>query len=126
MIRLTNRDFNYDPDFVASHLQSWSIAEALKKLQQYENDEEDGRLVALPVPIGPGKLAYVLADPDAGSPDIETIECDSLDKLEIWDNPCQEVVVHVDGWEIGQSNVGKTVFLTHEEAEAALKKMKGE
>ncbi len=33
---------------MANKLQSWSIAECLKKLQEYENLEEDGRLVVLP------------------------------------------------------------------------------
>lgn len=48
MSRLTERGFNYDMDFVASRLQSWPIAQALKKLQQYEDAEGSGRLVMLP------------------------------------------------------------------------------
>lgn len=46
--RLTESGFDFDMDFVASHLQSWPIAQALKKLQQYEDAEESGRLVMLP------------------------------------------------------------------------------
>ena len=34
MERLTQRGFNFDRDFVATSLQSWPIAQALKKLQQ--------------------------------------------------------------------------------------------
>ena len=45
MARLTERDFVFSSNYVASKLQSWSIAECLKKLQEYENAEEDGRLV---------------------------------------------------------------------------------
>lgn len=41
MERLTQRGFNYDHNFVASHLQSWPIAHALKKLQQIEDAMED-------------------------------------------------------------------------------------
>lgn len=41
MERLTQRGFNYSCDFVASHLQSWPIAQALKKLQQIEDAMED-------------------------------------------------------------------------------------
>ncbi len=48
MDRLTQRGFDFDMNFVASHLQSWPIAQALKKLQKYEDAEEDGRLVVLP------------------------------------------------------------------------------
>ncbi len=51
MNRLTKRDFDFTSDFVASRLQSWPIAEALKKLQQYENAEEDGRLIILPFKV---------------------------------------------------------------------------
>lgn len=41
MERMTQRGFNFDRDFVASHLQSWPIAQALKKLQQIEDAMED-------------------------------------------------------------------------------------
>lgn len=52
MGRLTKRDFIFDSHYVASHLQSWSIAECLKKLQEYENAEEDGKLLILPCKVG--------------------------------------------------------------------------
>lgn len=48
MNRLTERDFDFDVDFVPSYLQSWPIAQALKKLQEYENAEESGALIVLP------------------------------------------------------------------------------
>ena len=41
MERLTQRGFNFDRDFVATSLQSWPIAQALKKLQQIEDAMED-------------------------------------------------------------------------------------
>lgn len=37
MERLTKPGFNYTTDFVASHLQSWPIAQALERLQAYED-----------------------------------------------------------------------------------------
>jgi len=37
MDRLTKPGFNYTADFVASHLQSWPIAQALERLQAYED-----------------------------------------------------------------------------------------
>ena len=51
MERLTTPGFNFNADFVASHPQSWSIAQALGRLQMLEDilgDEYDlGRLRAL-------------------------------------------------------------------------------
>ena len=37
MDRLTISGFDYDRDFIASHLQSWSIAQAVKRLAAYED-----------------------------------------------------------------------------------------
>ncbi len=90
-------------------------------LRELVQADRSGRLVVLPVPVGTGRVAYGITDPDEGDQKIVTIECDRLDSLEVWDNPSHEVVVEVDGWEIGQSDIGKTVFLTSEEAEAAVK-----
>lgn len=90
------------------------------RIADYEDAEEDGRLVVLPVPVGAGKIVYRVYEADNGERRIRTIECDRLDSLEIWDNHAREVVIEADGWEIGASDVGKTVFLTYEEAEAAL------
>lgn len=84
--------------------------------------EKDGRLVVLPVPVGKNKLVYALPDSFSRNQEIFTIECERIDGLEIWENPGREIVVIVDGCEIGESDIGKTVFLTCEEAEAALKK----
>lgn len=44
MKRLTIKGFDFTSDFVASHLQSWPIAEALKKLQQIEDAMEEREL----------------------------------------------------------------------------------
>lgn len=41
MERLTKRNFNFTSNYVASHLQSWSIAQALSRLQEYEDKLED-------------------------------------------------------------------------------------
>lgn len=51
-MRLTKRDFVFSSHYVATRLQSWSIAECLRKLQNYENAEEDGRLLILPFALG--------------------------------------------------------------------------
>lgn len=44
MERLTIRGFDFSRDFVASNLQSWPIAQALKKLQTIEDAMEDREL----------------------------------------------------------------------------------
>ena len=44
MERMTQRGFNFDRDFVPSHLQSWPIAQALKKLQEIEDAMENREL----------------------------------------------------------------------------------
>lgn len=76
-------------------------------LRELVQAEEDGRLVVLPCKVGD----MLFAGED--SPVLPLVVADIglvLDGLNGWD------------WE-SLSNVGKTVFLTREEAEAALKKM---
>lgn len=97
-----------------------SLGCTIDYLRELIQAEKDRRLVVLPVPVGTGKIVYMVYEADNGERRIRTIECDRLDSLEIWDNPAMEVVIEADGWEIGASDVGKTVFLTYEEAEAAL------
>lgn len=122
-----NRKCNLDGDFCAEGpgCPHEIGAEAAKHLLELAQAEKDGRLAVLPIPVGAGKAAYGLTDSDDGQQHIVTIECDYLEKLEIWDNPGHEVVIEADGWEIGKSDIGKTVFLIREEAEAALKKRGG-
>ncbi len=99
--------FNYVADFMCKYAQA----------------EREGKLVVLPVPVGDGKLVYGIYDTEPLPAHIVTIECDYLDGLEIF--PSGEIVVKVDGWEIGESDIGDTVFLTREEAEAAMEAREG-
>lgn len=52
MDRVTKRAFDFTADFAASNLQRFAIAEALQKLQHYEDLEEDGKLMILPCKEG--------------------------------------------------------------------------
>ena len=64
MERMTQRGFNFDRDFVASHLQSWPIAQALKKLQEIEDtmeDREQGKTYFDKITASPEALAEFLA-----------------------------------------------------------------
>jgi hypothetical protein len=47
MERLTISGFNFTTDFVKRSIDSWSIAQCLKKLQEYEDLEEQGLLLRL-------------------------------------------------------------------------------
>ncbi|MCI8620242.1 MAG: hypothetical protein HFG44_09295 [Oscillospiraceae bacterium] len=98
-------------------------AEAIGKLDiahmhELLQAEKDGRLVVLPVPVGKGQKVYGIFDAEPIPVHVQEIDCDHFDRLEIY--PSGEVVVEVDGWEIGQSDIAKTVFLTREAAEKAL------
>ena len=118
MERLTVRDFVFSSHYVASKLQSWSIAECLKKLQQYENAEEDGRLVVPPCNIGDTAFFVING----------TIYEAKISVLQWYKHSCgtvDEIRGDIVGGSVGASfsEFGKTVFLTREEAEAALKRM---
>ena len=107
--------------------------DCIKKLAEYENAEEDGRLVALPcknwmdIVFGEQELFYGI-------------------DMDYTENPIREITVHneerftwYDGWktvvlkgmdengldrEFAPEEIGKTVFLTSEEAKKALEEMK--
>lgn len=110
-----------------------AIDDCLEKLAEYETAEDEGRLVVLPcknwldIVFGEQELFYGI--------DMDYIE-----------NPIREITAHneerftwYDGWktvvlkgvdengldrEFAPEEIGKTVFLTREEAEKALKEMK--
>ena len=74
--------------------------QAINKLAEYENSEEEGRLVVLPCKVGT-RVYEIYQFCGCGAWEIEEhkIKLEDLDKI------------------------GKTVFLTREEAEKALKEM---
>ena len=121
MERLTERNFEFTSDYVKSTLQSWSIAQALKKLQEYENKEEDGLLIELPCKVG---TTIYIVHRYWNCVDIGNIcgiaECDDVDCF------CFKVYVDPDTYTVvAISDFGKEWFLTEAEAEEALAKMGG-
>ena len=84
--------------------------EALKKLQHYEDLEEAGRLVILPCKVGDWvyKVHY------------KEIRRHHVCQVHIGQTPAQ-TFFSCYGEYLGIEEFGKTVFLTREEAEAALK-----
>ena len=93
------------------------IQKAFNKLGEYEDLEEQGLLLRLPVPIG--TKVYSTDYECEGEPYDCDHCCDSC--------ACNVFDVYVgsfDTWML--DDIGKTVFLTRVEAEKALEKMKGE
>ena len=104
------------------------LKEALNKLAEYEDAEEQGLLLRLPV--AEGSIVFVIATiydcdyyMDCPLP-YDKNKCDA-------DIPCEH---EHRGYRIKETkfnhcmlpNIGKTVFLTKEEAEKKLEQMKGE
>ena len=113
MERLTERNFEFTSDYVKSTLQSWSIAQALKKLQEYENKEEDGLLIELPYPLGTEHIYF------ADENDMDVYKLDA-EKIEVHMMPISKKIMYtIDCYEFFIEDFGKIVFLTEAEAEEA-------
>ena len=126
MKRLTKPEFNFDTDFVASHLLSWSIAQALKRLQMVEDilgDEYDldmlsalvkardeGRQVKLPCKRG-DKVWRI-----CGPKGRKFVAERTVLSVTIYAPGQFEIFTNCSDW------LGETVFLTRAEAEAALRR----
>lgn len=98
-----NCDLCYMQGTVGEHIEAIEVAtQALEKLQVYENLEEQGRLVKLPYKVE-DDVYYILGIPNKTPYAID--KC----KFELSDI----------------NKIGKTLFLTREEAEAKLKELRG-
>ena len=103
------------------------LSEACKKLAEYEQLEEQGLLVRLPIKIGD-----MVRDNDFGYPESYEIKafsygyCDSYVESDIED----EIIFYYENYSSSitgafpMSELGKTVFLTREEAEKKLDEVK--
>ena len=108
--------------------------DCVKKLAEYENVEEEGRLVALPcknwldIVFGEQELFYGI-DMDYTENPIREITVHNEERFTWYDGWKTVVLKGVDenglDWEFAPEEIGKTVFLTREEAEKALKEMEG-
>ena len=126
MSRFTERDAEGRAYWNVKNGVSWSdiiYGNAIDKLCAYEDAEEQGRLIVLPCKVG--DTVYFSEYGRYDSAIIEKITVDEtgicfewvqyeygVDITEVWD----------DGY-FDYDDIGKTVFLTSEEAEAALEKM---
>ncbi len=84
------------------------VTELRAKLARYEQAEKEGRLV-----IAPDKLYDLIFD-----------ECSSKESY-ITEYPTEGVYIGFAGDYLSPDEIGKTVFLSREDAEAALKERRG-
>lgn len=96
-----------------------TIVEMQKELQAYKDAEEQGLLVRLPCKVGAPIYSVGMAVDEC--PCVDEFEVNSFEycedeagNLELW-------VYCAIGFHFRSDAMGKTVFLTREEAEAALK-----
>ena len=106
------------------------VAEYLRKLKDYEDLEEQGRLVKLPCKVGD-----TVWDNDFGRPCAYTITAFSFGECEEYickPVTTKEVVFYYENssgsitGSFAESEIGKTVFLTKSEAEQKLKEMESD
>lgn len=107
----------------------WAMADLREKLKEYEDLEEQGRLVKLPCKVGD-----IVWDNDFGRPCAYTITAFSFGECEEY--ICEPVTTketvfyyaNSSGSITGsftESEIGKSVFLNKSEAEAKLKELRG-
>jgi len=111
MERLTHYQKNGEVAEPYNRTQAYEFA---KKLAQYEDLEEQGLLVRLPCKVG--DTVYIHGCGGVEDWKIQGVSLSYVSEGEIRSIPLN----------IFKSNLGKLVFLTREEAEAALRKMGGD
>ena len=134
--RLINKGTNgefwvSDTDYTRS---KGKLQAVMEKLYKYETAEDEGRLVVLPcknwldIVFGEQELFYGI-DMDYIENPIREITVHNEERFTWYDGWKTVVLKGVDenglDWEFTPEEIGKTVFLTREEAEKALKEMAG-
>lgn len=143
MERLTNRKYRenscagvtipystYCIGCITSGCNCGIVEDMVKKLADYENLEEQGRLIKLPCKVGDAvycifnrytKCTFSNEEFDEYSCQGCEYECDSKKE-----NYVQDMRAYSLDWIVTNlKNFGKTVFLTKSEAEAKLKELRG-
>ena len=118
MERLTKKGFNFTTDFIKRDIDSWSIAQCLKKLQEYEDAEEQGLLLRLPCPIGTTVYNTTWWD--------DVTEKVKVDGKIFYRTERKHKVSKSTFSLLDIYDFGKTVFLTKAEAEQKLKEMESD
>lgn len=97
------------------------LIDAINKLAEYEDAEEQGLLLRLPCKIG--DVVYQITRDFISEFKIKTFVCDGKSFFFHW-QCIKGIYVNVIGFH--SSRIGKDVFLTKEEAEQALERMEKE
>ena len=126
MERLTRRTglgvmpSNYDEDFDMNEETFAEYQKVLDKLAHYEDLEEAGRLIELPCAVG--DTVWVVTWVFNGKETVNSIVSRKIDGfIGIRSNPSCMISKEPYRMDFASSEFGKTVFLTCEEAEVALK-----
>ena len=118
MERLTKKGSNFTTDFIKRDIDSWSIAQCLKKLQEYEDAEEQGLLLRLPCKIGTTVYNTTWWD--------DVTEKVKVDGKIFYRTVRKHKVSKSTFSLLDVKDFGKTVFLTQTEAEQKLKEMESD
>lgn len=103
-----------DTSWAESFENAYAMAiNAMEELQQYRKAEENGLLLRLPCKVGDN--VYIIAEKSISEQRVQRATNDSEGKIEF--------CTRKRGFAL--FDFGKTVFLTHEEAEAKLAEMEG-
>ena len=111
-----------DGEILGCRIKPFHERQATQKLAEYETAEEEGRLVVLPCKVGQdlfGIYNRTIIDGYADGYLLEKTSVHSDADHWIWlqDKNSKNY------WKVSFDEIGKTVFLTREEAEKALKEM---
>lgn len=98
---------------------AWSLADLRERLKKYEDLEEQGRLLELPVK--PGTIVYKIVSGCVSEADLCDGKCVNCNDYQEY---ILEPVMSIGAIVSQLKDFGKSIFLTREEAEKALKKMK--
>jgi len=104
----------------------------LAKMLRWEEAERAGRLVVLPCKVGDTVWAITspvnIAGMASDNEELEIFEC-TVESISLYTASPTQFKLYYRGefvaWYVTVSDFGKTVFMTQEEAEAALETMKG-
>ena len=123
MERLTKKGFNFTTDFIKRDIDSWSIAQCIKKLQEYEDLDEQGLLLRLP--FSKETPVYHIENKEVVERKLEHVVI-SLWLRETTDKDFGGVCFGKNAICVHTDDIGKTVYLTKAEAEQKLNEMESD
>lgn len=121
--------FTFNLDITCDKSEIMKILKLAEKLKEYEDLEEQGKLLKLPCAVGD-----TVWDIDFGRPcsyEVTGFSFGSLNDDDWEEKVLEQVMVHYTNSSgsitgtFAASEIGKTVFLTKESAEAAVKELRG-